>query len=223
MSFSPFFDLKLSSVITIIFQSLTLWLALRIYKNLDVRKTHANRQLDAVLQLIEEVNGCLIKVNFRSKVPQHLLDKAPGEQRLKVTSTILHLSLFNIASGDNLETQYSGVYLLADARQVLPFLSQMNNPLLPETIAEKLRAFYSPISQYCNFENAGEKYVEIGSVTSDNDKTRMQYPDLLDSYKSWGNFIFAAKNLHVAIEGWLRKYGSKDINFNTQLQSPPRA
>ena len=105
---------------------------------------------------------------------------------------------------------------------MLPFLSHMNNPLLPKAIAEKLKLFYSPFTNYTDAENVGDKYVELLPAKKEDRENLTQYPDFLETYKSWDNFISAAGELNDAIEKWLGKYGSRDINFNTYLRSPHR-
>ena len=69
MILNEFFDIKLSNALTLLISGTTLFLAYRIYKNLDVKKTHINKQLSVVLSLVEEINNTLILIRFCSKIP----------------------------------------------------------------------------------------------------------------------------------------------------------
>jgi hypothetical protein len=196
------FDIKLSEFFSLLLSSLTLLLAYRIYKNFDIKKSHVNKQLNTVLQLIEEINQCLIPVSFWRKIPENILAKLPEHLReKKATLESWHYSLFTIASLDNAHQKFQDIYLSAGV---------------------KLSEFYSPFTQYTNFERASERYVELKSAKMEGTELLLQFPDLIDTYKSWDNFILASKNLKLEIEKWLNKYGSKDVNFNTYFQSPDK-
>lgn len=224
MTILPFFDVKLTDILALMLNVLTFIFAFKIYKNFDVKKAHINKQLDTVLSLIQDINANMIPICFNTKTPKHLVDNLPLELRenAKTAKDIWYLSLFHIAVFSisyREKIEHQDVYLSNEIKHVLPFITYINNPLLPPTIAKKLCKFYSPVINYRSFEDASQKYVEVSSGTEKN-TYNFQYPDLIDTYKSWGNFVASANELKTEIENWLDKYGSKDINFNLYLQNP---
>ena len=222
MSFSNFFEFNLNEIVTILISAFTLIFAYKIYKNFDVKKTHVNKQLETVLDLIQEINKTRIVVCFWTKIPKEILDRRSGKvpdilNNYKATLMSYEYSLFNLTMCDDKESQYDDIYFSSKVNEILPFISFVNNPLLPKEIAKKLSKFYSPIVSYKSFDDASEKYVELRSL-SDENETTFQKPDFMDTYESWTNFIKCTKQLKNELENWLKKYGSEDINFNTYLQ-----
>lgn len=194
----------------------TLIIAYLLYRNFDVKKTHVNKQLETVLSLVEEINKTVIKVNFWTKIPSHVVERM--QQPIDHTATLesWRLSLFLISQYDIKTQKFEDVFLHKTVLEVLPFVSYMNDPLLPKSIADKLRAFYSPITNYKQFEKASTDYVTLGSYG--NQPSVLQYPDFIASFKSWENFVVSAKDLTHEIQRWLKRYGASDINLNVTFQ-----
>jgi hypothetical protein len=221
MVIHEFFDIKLSNTLSLLISGTTLFLAYRIYRNFDIKKTHINKQLSVILSLVEEINNTQIQVGFYSKIPTEILLELPEQVRPQNKEDAVfdswYYSLFLIASG-NIGYQQQDVYISSDIMNVLPFLHYMNNPLLPSKIADKLHKFYSPFNNLGSFEFASDKYVVLSSTNKHENVRKFQYPSMIDTYKNWDNFIICARELKKEIKDWLETYGSKDINFNTYMQ-----
>jgi hypothetical protein len=219
MIIATFFETTFTEVLGLFFSFLTLIFAFFIYRNFDLKKTHKNKQLDTLLELIQEINNTLVSVHFCSKIPEYVLSKHPDlAKKSKVTFDTWYFSLFRIGIVVNEKPKYERVFLTENIMETFPFLSYINNPLIPKSIANRLNNFYSPFVNFCSIENAPEKHVIIELRNELNKKAMYQYPDYIDAFKSWDSFIKCASELKVEIEKWLKKYGSKDINFNLYLQ-----
>lgn len=218
-----FMDSRLIEALGLLVNILTLLFAYRIYKNFDIKKAHINKQLETVLSLVQSINDTLIVTNFRTKIPQKVLETLPEQIKDRTVVASWYYSLFMIAdfkSEHVKKTDYKDIYLSANIKTILPFLSYINNPLLPKSIAEKLSKFYSPFINYGTLDNASEKFVELMPLKYTESETRFQFPDHLETYHNWLNFILCSSDLKKEIETWLNQYGSKDINFNLYLQHP---
>lgn len=218
-----FLESRLIEALGLLVNILTLLFAYRIYRNFDIKKSHINKQLETVLSLVQSINDTLILTNYRSKIPQKILDTLPEQINYRSVVTSWYFSLFMIADFKNehdKKTNNKDIYLSANIKTILPFLSYINNPLLPKSIAEKLSKFYSPFIKYGTFDKASEEFVELMPLKHTESEAKFQLPDLLDTYHNWANFISCSRNLKKEIENWLNKYGSEDINFNLYLQHP---
>jgi len=203
------------SGIGLIISAVTLFIAYQIFKNFDAKKTHINKQLETVLNLVEDINKTIISVSFESKIPQHILEQmgTPGKSLVEKWP----YSLFIISTIDNSKEKYESVFLNKEVLKALPFLNYMNNPLLPNPIAKRLHAFYSPRISYCPFFKAPDTFVVICS----NDKDDIfEYPNNVPAFKNWDGFIQCSKDLKNEIQQWLKRYGAEDINFNHTIQLP---
>lgn len=63
------------------------------------------------------------------------------------------------------------------------------------------------------FESAWLKYVELLPIETKEKRLEFQFPDFIETYKSFPNFIQSAKELRYEIEKWLNQYGSKEHKF----------
>jgi hypothetical protein len=215
-----FFEINIADTLGLLINFLTLLFAYKIYRNFDIRKAHINKQLDTVLDLVQEINQTLIPVNFWRKVPKHVLESLPDQFKEKAALEGWHFTLFIIGDLKNETPKFDNVFLSTNIKSILPFILYMNNPLLPPKIAESLSRFYSPLVSYGSFENASDKFVELSTLSKHEQDAGFQFPDIPDTYKTWDSFIESAKNVKVQIDKWLKKYGTTDINYNFNLQHP---
>jgi hypothetical protein len=201
----------------------TLYLAYRIFKSFDVRKNHINKQLETVLNLVQEINDTVFKISDHHKIPQDVLEqmkKSPVSSNYTTTFSSIQSTLWFISDGNPSIHEDSNVFLKTDVKTTMPFLNYMNNPLLPKTIALKLGAFYSPFTDYSNSERASDTYFVIVRIKTGEKmdlSQSYQYPHFAKPFENWGNFIFASKDLKDEILRWLKKYGANDINLSTRV------
>jgi hypothetical protein len=207
------------SSLSLIFSALTLFIAYKIYKNFDAKKTHVNKQLETVLNLVEDINKTIISVSFKNKIPKDILEdvRLPGAGKSAISTW--PYSLFIISELNNSSHKYDHVVLDGDTEvfKVLPFIKYINNPLLPTLISKKLRAFYSPYKKFSHFDSISENFVVLNS---DNKDEMFEYLDFIPAFKNWDGFIQCSKDLKIEIQKWLKKHGAEDINFNHTVQVP---
>jgi len=207
----------IAGILGVIISAITLFIAYKIFRNFDAKKTHINKQLETVLNLIEEINKKSISVEFKHKIPQHILEKMKNMpehlERGKSTFISYEMTLFSISRLKNPKVEYGNVLLNTNTEvlDLLTFIKYIYNPLLPTSISDRLKAFYSPVRNFKQFDNLSENFVVL-SPNNHKDES-YSYPDYAVAFKDWDSFINCSIELKTEIHNWLKRYGADDINF----------
>jgi hypothetical protein len=179
----------------------TLFITYAIYKNFDIKKQFHQRQFDTLLQMMEEISKCEIKV--------YTVNKMEGINN----TSIIGFYTFGIFGDYKDMHNKSAFYTTTDKVEVLfPFLKLYNNPLIPTSISEKILRFF-PLPEM--------KKVSIFDVNSYNLMQPFNFSnDLIDEnvvfeYMLKGDFGENVKRLRLAIEQWFDRFGAVDLNNNT--------
>lgn len=167
---------------------------------LFLRNKLSERQLDLVIELIDKISSTKFNISYRYI----------GVAQCSKT-------LFNIVSDSSRSDKY--LCLTEDMFEYLILLlsDYCDNPLLPRSIAKKLRKLkprshrsinskiYPASLEECQFSDC-EIYLTSKPINESNFKI------FKSNFIYYGDFQNACKDLTISIEKWLKTYGIKDVN-----------
>ena len=204
-SWAIFLGIKITDCLSFVMQLITLGLAYRIYKNLDLKKSFASKRLESVLSLNNEISKTLI--NFQQYRKETYLDAFPSG----FSEIAFEASLFDILRLTGQE-KYGKIYIIGSRLDFMPYISYTENPLLPRIIASKLKKFkYLLINSDPNLEKS-VNYVILSYKGRDNNEIPSKVLDS-DAYQDWNSFLSSSRELKAAMDDWMKKYLPEDINL----------
>lgn len=193
---------------------LTLVLAWKIYKNFDVKKQYLNKQLNVVTELSSELSKAKVCVSFYLKIPDSV--QTPQKQVLTQFDDLDFFSLTN-----EFNPGYKRVLIKARSiHQIFPFIDYSLNPILPSSIAIKLKSLnkYLEYSSAVNADAISDSYVVLSQATkyiisTAYKNSEVVLPEFTYEYKNIQELKEEIIALRREIVEWLKKYGAEDINF----------
>lgn len=179
-------------IISIIGTVITIYLALKIYNNFDVRKSFLQEQLKVVCELSNECYRFSLRTYYHPDV---------------VLKYPLFLDFFNRQEIEGYDKIYFTTHKVVE---LFPFIKFRQNILLPKSIADVIRKFDVKMTDI-DSESMPDKYILL-MQGQDNIKNVPHYY-FYNYYMRYNEFHELTKELIKAIEDWLGKYIPKDINF----------
>lgn len=179
--------------------------AIKAFKNLDVKKQFISKQLDAVSDLAKESSNTTYSVRYVQFINNE-----------KASDLLFVSTLYELIDFPSLYPDVNHILLSSNMFELtMPFIRFKDNPLLPKDIADKLREINTRLQftkgkSLDSFSNSFAilklrrevSYNVVGPVNT----FFFEYlgpPQLLSNQLA---------NLKQSIIDWLKKYGAEDLN-----------
>ena len=192
----------------------TFWLAWKVQK--AVASNHAKqKQVEVMSKLVEKLNKTKIKLVFRESTETVNVGTVPG-----VFLNVFELALLNESDDDeiNWKSFDDCVVYLSERQSVLDFIGDfVDNPFVPDTIANELLHFY--VSKPKEKEMIHGRFVILGDETDEVVNFHNCYETKSDAFKNWNSLKTHSERLTDTVRKWFKQNHIGNCNIRMDYKN----